>query len=80
MQSEQFLTTEVKYIHIANGEKPWEGNWTQARVEPESGNDDQQWTYEINAVTKTKLQPSNVIRHTFDGRVMDIAWWKFQQG
>jgi len=64
------LTTEVKYIHIKNPKCPWEGNWTRARVEKASGKVDQQWD----------CDETNVIRHTFDGRVLDIANWKFEAG
>ena len=47
----------------------WEGNHTHLKVCEETNDEDQQWTYH-----------NDVIRHTADGRALDIAYWKFTVG
>ena len=31
-------------------------------------------------INKKWILKNNLIRHKFDGRVLDIEWWKFEHG
>ena len=69
VSSGKFLTTEVKQIHITNGEAVWEGNYTKPRCEDETNDATQKWTY-----------ANEVLRHTADSRSLDIENWTYTDG
>ena len=54
---------------ITTENEVWENNVTELTLDSEQKNDSQKWTYD-----------EEVLRHTADGRVLNIDWWKFEAG
>jgi hypothetical protein len=65
------LDTEVKYCLYERG-APWV-NGTELFVRPRDGSERQRWTLEANS-------GAELVRHTIDGRVLDVNFWDLAPG